>query len=570
MKTLLIKDPTLGLASAYMAQQRLAAAAAAAGLTLTDNPADAELAIVLGKNVPDDAALNGKAVWLGDIQLAVREPETFLNRAKAEAKTWQAPVAVATPAGAPAAAPAQAGAQKRVVAVTACPTGVAHTFMAAEAIQAEATRRGWWVKVETRGSVGAGNAITPEEVAAADLVIVAADIEVDLAKFAGKPMYRTSTGLALKKTAQELDKAVAEAKPYKAAAGGQSNESEEEKKGGAGAYRHLLTGVSYMLPMVVAGGLSIALSFAFGITAFKEQGTLAAALMQIGGGSAFALMVPVLAGFIAFSIADRPGLTPGLIGGMIATSINAGFLGGIIAGFIAGYAAKLISGKVKLPQSMEALKPILIIPLFASLITGLLMIYVVGKPVAGIMSGLTHWLANMGTANAVLLGAILGGMMCTDMGGPVNKVAYAFGVGLLSSQTYAPMAAIMAAGMVPPLAMGLATLVARRKFNKGQQEGGKAALVLGLCFISEGAIPFAARDPMRVLPCCIVGGATTGAISMAIGAKLMAPHGGLFVLLIPGAITPVIGYLMAIIIGTAIAGLSYAVLKRPEEQLAKA
>ncbi|SUB06598.1 PTS fructose transporter subunit IIBC [Pantoea agglomerans] len=565
MKTLLIKDPTLGLASAYMAQQRLAAAAAAAGLTLTDNPADAELAIVLGKNVPDDAALNGKAVWLGDIQLAVREPETFLNRAKAEAKTWQAPAAVATPA-----APAQAGAQKRVVAVTACPTGVAHTFMAAEAIQAEATRRGWWVKVETRGSVGAGNAITPEEVAAADLVIVAADIEVDLAKFAGKPMYRTSTGLALKKTAQELDKAVAEAKPYKAAAGGQSNSSEDEKKGGAGAYRHLLTGVSYMLPMVVAGGLSIALSFAFGITAFKEQGTLAAALMQIGGGSAFALMVPVLAGFIAFSIADRPGLTPGLIGGMIATSINAGFLGGIIAGFIAGYAAKLISGKVKLPQSMEALKPILIIPLFASLITGLLMIYVVGKPVAGIMNGLTHWLANMGTANAVLLGAILGGMMCTDMGGPVNKVAYAFGVGLLSSQTYAPMAAIMAAGMVPPLAMGLATLVARRKFNKGQQEGGKAALVLGLCFISEGAIPFAARDPMRVLPCCIVGGATTGAISMAVGAKLMAPHGGLFVLLIPGAITPVIGYLMAIIIGTAIAGLSYAVLKRPEEQLAKA
>ncbi|KYN66000.1 MULTISPECIES: PTS fructose transporter subunit IIBC [Pantoea] len=570
MKTLLIKDPTLGLASAYMAQQRLAAAAAAAGLTLTDNPADAELAIVLGKNVPDDAALNGKAVWLGDIQLAVREPETFLNRAKAEAKTWQATAAVATPAAGAPAAPAQAGAQKRVVAVTACPTGVAHTFMAAEAIQAEATRRGWWVKVETRGSVGAGNAITPEEVAAADLVIVAADIEVDLAKFAGKPMYRTSTGLALKKTAQELDKAVAEAKPYKAAAGGQNNSSEEEKKGGAGAYRHLLTGVSYMLPMVVAGGLSIALSFAFGITAFKEQGTLAAALMQIGGGSAFALMVPVLAGFIAFSIADRPGLTPGLIGGMIATSINAGFLGGIIAGFIAGYAAKLISGKVKLPQSMEALKPILIIPLFASLITGLLMIYVVGKPVAGIMNGLTHWLANMGTANAVLLGAILGGMMCTDMGGPVNKVAYAFGVGLLSSQTYAPMAAIMAAGMVPPLAMGLATLVARRKFNKGQQEGGKAALVLGLCFISEGAIPFAARDPMRVLPCCIVGGATTGAISMAIGAKLMAPHGGLFVLLIPGAITPVIGYLMAIIIGTAIAGLSYAVLKRPEEQLVKA
>ncbi|WP_345828963.1 PTS fructose transporter subunit IIBC [Pantoea sp. BRR-3P] len=564
MKTLLIKDSSLGLASGHLALERLRATAAQAGLTLTDNAAEAELVLVAGHNVPDDVQLAGKSVARVDVQQALRDPLAAINQAKASAKTWQ-------PATSAAAVPvaAQSSGQKRIVAVTACPTGVAHTFMAAEAIQAEATRRGWWVKVETRGSVGAGNAITPEEVAAADLVIVAADIDVDLAKFAGKPMYRTSTSLALKKTAQELDKAQAEAKTYQPS-GNQTASAQSDSKEKAGAYRHLLTGVSYMLPMVVAGGLSIALSFAFGITAFKEQGTLAAALMQIGGGSAFALMVPVLAGFIAFSIADRPGLTPGLIGGMIATSINAGFLGGIIAGFIAGYAAKMLSSKVKLPQSMEALKPILIIPLVASLITGLLMIYVVGKPVAGIMSGLTHWLANMGTANAVLLGAILGGMMCTDMGGPVNKVAYAFGVGLLSSQTYAPMAAIMAAGMVPPLAMGLATMVARRKFNKGQQEGGKAALVLGLCFISEGAIPFAARDPMRVLPCCIVGGAVTGAISMAIGAKLMAPHGGLFVLLIPGAITPVLGYLMAIVIGTAVAGLGYAILKRPEEELAKA
>ncbi|MDR6349733.1 PTS fructose transporter subunit IIBC [Pantoea sp. SORGH_AS_0659] len=564
MKTLLIKDSSLGLASGHLALERLRATAAQAGLTLTDNAAEAELVLVAGHNVPHDVELAGKSLALVDVQQALRDPLAAINQAKASAKTWQ-------PAAATAAAPvaAQSAAQKRIVAVTACPTGVAHTFMAAEAIQAEATKRGWWVKVETRGSVGAGNAITPEEVAAADLVIVAADIDVDLAKFAGKPMYRTSTSLALKKTAQELDKAQAEAKTYQPS-GNQAASAQGDSKEKAGAYRHLLTGVSYMLPMVVAGGLSIALSFAFGITAFKEPGTLAAALMQIGGGSAFALMVPVLAGFIAFSIADRPGLTPGLIGGMIATSINAGFLGGIIAGFIAGYAAKMLSSKVKLPQSMEALKPILIIPLVASLITGLLMIYVVGKPVAGIMTGLTTWLANMGTANAVLLGAILGGMMCTDMGGPVNKVAYAFGVGLLSSQTYAPMAAIMAAGMVPPLAMGLATLVARRKFNKGQQEGGKAALVLGLCFISEGAIPFAARDPMRVLPCCIIGGAVTGAISMAIGAKLMAPHGGLFVLLIPGAISPVLGYLLAIVIGTAVAGLGYAILKRPEEELVKA
>ncbi|MDI9229397.1 fructose PTS transporter subunit IIB, partial [Serratia bockelmannii] len=266
-----------------------------------------------GPAVPNDAQLAGKSVALVDVQQALRDPLAAINQAKASAKVWHA-AAVAAPAA------AQSTGQKRNVAVTACPTGVAHTFMAAEAIQAEATKRGWWVKVETRGSVGAGNAITPEEVAAADLVIVAADIDVDLAKFAGKPMYRTSTSLALKKTAQELDKAQAEAKTYQPSSN-TSASTQSDSKEKAGAYRHLLTGVSYMLPMVVAGGLSIALSFAFGITAFKEQGTLAAALMQIGGGSAFALMVPVLAGFIAFSIADRPGLTPGLIGGMIATSI---------------------------------------------------------------------------------------------------------------------------------------------------------------------------------------------------------------------------------------------------------
>ncbi|SCC64459.1 PTS fructose transporter subunit IIBC [Kosakonia oryziphila] len=560
MKTLLIIDSELGQARAYMAKTLLSAAAQKANLQFIENPGEAELAIVLGSQLPNDSALGGKKVWLGDINRAVAHPELFLSEAKNHAAIYTAPAAVA-------AAPVASNGPKRIVAVTACPTGVAHTFMAAEAIETEAKKRGWWVKVETRGSVGAGNAITPEEVAQADLVIVAADIEVDLAKFAGKPMYRTTTGLALKKTAQELDKAVAEAKPYQPSGQAQS-ESSEGKKESAGAYRHLLTGVSYMLPMVVAGGLLIALSFAFGITAFKEEGTLAAALMKIGGGSAFALMVPVLAGFIAFSIADRPGLTPGLIGGMLAVSTGSGFIGGIIAGFLAGYLAKAISKGLKLPPSMEALKPILIIPLVSSLIVGLAMIYLIGAPVAKILAGLTSWLQTMGTANAVLLGAILGGMMCTDMGGPVNKAAYAFGVGLLSTQTYAPMAAIMAAGMVPPLAMGLATLVARNKFDKGQREGGKAALVLGLCFISEGAIPFAARDPMRVIPCCIAGGALTGAISMAIGAKLMAPHGGLFVLLIPGAITPVLGYLLSIVAGTLLTGLVYAFLKRPETEAA--
>lgn len=556
MKTLLMIDNSQGQARSHLAKRMLGAAAVKTGLTLVESAADAELVVVAGQTVPADAALNGKRVYVGDVAHAVREPEAFLAQAMAEAKAYQAPAAAAVE-------PAKAAGQKRIVAITACPTGVAHTFMAAEAIESEAKKRGWWVKVETRGSVGAGNAITPEEVAAADLVIVAADIEVDLDKFAGKPMYRTSTGLALKKTAQELDKAQAEAEIFQPQKSG-APATAGKKKESAGPYRHLLTGVSYMLPMVVAGGLCIALSFVFGIKAFEVKGTLAAALMQIGGGSAFALMVPVLAGFIAFSIADRPGLTPGLIGGMLAVSTGAGFLGGIIAGFLAGYVAKFISTKLRLPQSMEALKPILIIPLVASLIVGLIMIFIVGTPVAKIMEGLTHWLQSLGTANAVLLGAILGAMMCTDMGGPVNKAAYAFGVALLSSSVYAPMAAIMAAGMVPPLAMGLATLLARRKFEKSEQEGGKAALVLGLCFISEGAIPFAARDPMRVLPCCIAGGALTGALSMAFGAKLMAPHGGLFVLLIPGAITPVLLYLVAIVAGTLLAGVSYALLKRAE------
>ena len=557
MKTLLLTEGAQGQARSYLAKRMLESVAAKLDITLLDAAQDAELIIVIGDEQPQDTAFNGKRLFIGSAEKAIREPEAFLAQAMAEAQSYQYTSATA-------AAPAKG--QMRIVAVTACPTGVAHTFMAAEAIEAEAKKRGWWVKVETRGSVGAGNEITPEEVAAADLVIVAADIEVDLNKFSGKPMYRTTTGLALKKTAQELDKALVESETFTAQKSS-STASSSKKKEAVGAYRHLLTGVSYMLPMVVAGGLCIALSFVFGIEAFKQEGTLAAALMQIGGGSAFALMVPVLAGYIAFSIADRPGLTPGLIGGMLAVSTGAGFLGGIIAGFLAGYVAKLISTKLHLPQSMEALKPILIIPLIASLITGLAMIYIVGKPVAAIMEGLTHWLQAMGTANAVILGAILGAMMCTDMGGPVNKAAYAFGVALLSTQTYAPMAAIMAAGMVPPLAMGFATLVARNKFAQSEREGGKAALVLGLCFISEGAIPFAARDPMRVLPCCIAGGALTGALSMFFGAKLMAPHGGLFVLLIPGAITPVIQYLIAIVAGTLLSGGLYALLKRPDVEI---
>jgi fructose PTS system EIIBC or EIIC component len=433
--------------------------------------------------------------------------------------------------------------------------------MAAEALESTGKKLGHQIKVETRGSVGAKNQLTDQEIAEADLVIIAADIDVPLERFNGKKLYKTSTSLALKKTEQEIEKAFAQATVFTASASSNSSSATESK----GVYKHLMTGVSHMLPVVVAGGLIIALSFVFGIEAFKEEGTLAAALMKIGGGSAFALMIPVLAGFIAFSIADRPGLAPGLIGGMLASSVGSGFLGGIIAGFLAGYSAKFIADKVELPQSMQALKPILIIPFIASLFTGLVMVYVVGTPVAGIMTAMTDFLQSMGSANAVLLGVILGAMMCFDLGGPVNKAAYTFGVGLLASQQYLPMAAIMAAGMVPALGMGLATFLARDKFEAGEREAGKASFVLGLCFISEGAIPFAAKDPMRVIPSCMAGGALTGALSMLFGAKLMAPHGGMFVLLIPGAISPVLMYIVAIAAGTAVTGFGYALLKSRAE-----
>ncbi|HFQ5108521.1 TPA: PTS fructose transporter subunit IIBC [Vibrio vulnificus] len=515
--------------------------------------ADADVVVIAANTPIDESRFVGKKLYRSEISAVTSDANAFLQSAVEKAQLLQASAGIQ---------PTVQTAAKKIVAITACPTGVAHTFMAAEALEEEGKRRGHQIKVETRGSVGAKNQLTEQEIADADLVIIAADIEVPLDRFNGKLMYRTKTGPALKKTGEEMDKAFAQATVYQHTASvGSSNASEEKK----GVYKHLMTGVSHMLPVVVAGGLIIALSFVFGIEAFKEEGTLASALMTIGGGSAFALMIPVLAGFIAFSIADRPGLAPGLIGGMLASSTGSGFLGGIAAGFIAGYSAKFIADKVQLPQSMEALKPILIIPFIASLFTGLTMIYIVGGPVSSIMSAMTEFLNNMGSANAVLLGVILGAMMCFDLGGPVNKAAYTFGVGLLASQTYAPMAAIMAAGMVPALGMGLATFLARDKFEPSEREAGKASFVLGLCFISEGAIPFAAKDPMRVIPACMAGGALTGALSMLFGAKLMAPHGGLFVLLIPNAITPVLMYLVAIAAGTALTGFGYAFLKNRAE-----
>lgn len=446
----------------------------------------------------------------------------------------------------------------RFVAITACPTGVAHTFMAAEALQQGAVKHGYQIDVETQGSVGAKNILSAESIAKADVVILATDIEVNTDRFVGKRVYRCSTGFALKQTDKTFANAIAEAKVLET--GKQTaTKTENENKEKTGIYKHLLTGVSFMLPMVVAGGLIIAISFMFGLN--PVEGSFAASLKQIGA-AAFTLMVPMLAGYIAYSIADRPGLTPGLIGGLLATQLEAGFLGGLVAGFIAGYIALFLSKQLKLPSSLEALKPILIIPLLASLAVGLIMIYVVGQPVAQLFELLTHFLANMGTTNAMIMGVILGSMMCIDVGGPINKAAYAFTVGLLTSQTYGPMAITMAAGMVPPLGMAIATFLAKHKFAKPEQDAGKAAVVLGLCFISEGAIPFAAKDPIRVLPCAIAGGAVTGALVALFKCELVTPHGGVMVLIIPNAMNYPLKYLLAIAIGSVVTGVAYAVIKQ--------
>ncbi|MHC2147243.1 PTS fructose-like transporter subunit IIB [Pseudomonas sp. 210_17 TE3656] len=514
--------------------------------------AAADWVLVVSSGPLDLQRFAGKRLFQSTPAQALSDTQHFLCQAAEQAEVYQ-PVAEAP------STPVERSA--RIVAITACPTGVAHTFMAAEALQQAAQQLGHQLTVETQGSVGARNPLTPAAIAEADVVLLAADIEVPTERFAGKRIYRCGTGVALKQAQATLNKALAEGREESTAQSADSSTTRSEK---TGVYKHLLTGVSFMLPMVVAGGLLIALSFVFGIEAFKEPGTLPAALMQIGGEAAFKLMVPLLAGYIAYSIADRPGLAPGMIGGLLASTLGAGFIGGIVAGFLAGYSAKAISRWVRLPSSLEALKPILIIPLLASLFTGLVMIYVVGKPVAGMLEGLTHFLDSMGTTNAILLGVLLGGMMCVDLGGPINKAAYAFSVGLLASQSYAPMAATMAAGMVPPIGLGIASFIARRKFAQSEREAGKAAFVLGLCFISEGAIPFAAKDPLRVIPASIAGGALTGALSMYFGCKLMAPHGGLFVMLIPNAINHALLYLLAILAGSLLTALVYAVLKRSE------
>ncbi|AVX21188.1 MULTISPECIES: PTS fructose transporter subunit IIC [Carboxydocella] len=451
---------------------------------------------------------------------------------------------------------------KKILAVTACPTGIAHTYMAAEALIKAAKEKNIDLKVETRGAVGVENALTPQEIADAHAIIVAADTDVDEGRFAGKPVVKASVGEAIKNPGRLLDEALNKKAAASAYVAQVEQIKEERSKQRTGAYKHLMNGVSYMIPLVVAGGLLIALSFVFGIKAFEQKGTLAAALMDIGGGSAFALMVPVLSGFIAFSIAEKPGLAPGLVGGMLASKIGAGFLGGIAAGFLAGYVAKWLKDNIKLPKNLEGLKPVLIIPLFATLIVGLLMIYVIGTPIKTIMDAMTAWLKSLSAGNAVLLGLILGAMMAFDMGGPVNKAAYTFAVGLLGSDVYGPMAAVMAAGMTPPLGLWLATLLAPHKYTEEEREAGKAAAVLGISFITEGAIPFAAADPLKVIPSIMIGSAVTGALSMAFGCTLRAPHGGIFVLPIPNAVGNLPMYALAIVIGTVVTALLVNLLKK--------
>ncbi|WP_285316497.1 PTS fructose transporter subunit IIC [Stenotrophomonas maltophilia group sp. Smal35] len=456
-----------------------------------------------------------------------------------------------------------ADASKHIVAVTSCPTGIAHTFMAAEGLQQAAKALGHAIRVETQGSVGAQDALSDEEIAAADLVLIAADREVDLSRFAGKRLFKSGTKPAINDGQNLIRKALAEAGVQTGTA---SAGRTTEKAKVTGPYKHLMTGVSFMLPFVTAGGLLIALAFALGgIYAFDDahKGTLAWSLFQIGAKSGFMLMVPALAGYIAYSIADRPGIAPGMIGGLVAVNMDAGFIGGILAGFIAGYGVHWINRALSLPRSLEGLKPVLILPVLGTLLVGLLMMYVIGTPVAGLLAWLTDWLRGMQGSSAILLGLLLGGMMAVDMGGPVNKASYAFSTALISSQVYTPMAATMIGGMTPPLGIALATWLFSNRFTAEERGTAGAAGVLGLSFVTEGAIPYAARDPLRTIPALILGSAVAGAISMAAGVELKVPHGGVFVLPIPSAVTHLGIYLLALLAGVAVTAVALRILKKP-------
>ncbi|MFJ1801351.1 fructose-specific PTS transporter subunit EIIC [Streptomyces sp. NPDC088180] len=474
----------------------------------------------------------------------------------------------------------------RIVAVTSCPTGIAHTYMAAESLAAAGRAEGVEVTVETQGSAGFEK-LDPAVVAAADAVIWAHDVEVrEKARFRGKPLVDVGVKAGINRPAELIAEARRKAERGEIAApetgraagpgnegpGGDGNGSgEDHAHFGVRLRTYLMSGVSYMVPFVAAGGLLIALSFAIGGYETADAKSVAdhfvrgeadswAALLNQIGSAAFGFLVPVLAGYIAYGMADRPALVPGFVGGAIALTVNAGFLGGLVAGLLAGAVVMAIQ-RVPVHPTLRGIMPVLVIPLIASAVVGFLMFIVVGKPIASLQNALTDWLNGLSGSNAVILGVVLGLMMCFDMGGPLNKVAYAFAVGGLADPTPGSlkvMAAVMAAGMVPPLAMALATTVRRRLFTKTERENGRAAWVLGASFITEGAIPFAAADPLRVIPSVMAGGAVTGALSMAFGATLRAPHGGVFVVPLIGEPFP---YLLAIAAGTLVATALVVLLK---------
>ncbi|HEY8910961.1 MAG TPA: fructose-specific PTS transporter subunit EIIC [Desulfosporosinus sp.] len=452
----------------------------------------------------------------------------------------------------------------KFVAITSCPTGIAHTYMAAEALQVAAKEMGHDIKVETQGSVGVENVLTPDDLAQAKAVIIAADTSVDKSRFAGMTVIEVSTKDAIKDAKALITRAV-NAKGSSISPTDQVIQVKPEgKEAKTGIYKHLMTGVSFMIPFVVAGGLLIAIGFAIGgIYVYKVPGSFGETLFSAGK-AAFALMVPVLGAYIAFSIADRPAIVPGMIGGYIAASNGSGFLGAMVAGFAAGYIVLAIKKYIKPPKSLQGLMPILIIPVLSTAIMGLLMFYVIGKPMTIFNTTLAAWLTSLSGTNAALLGIILGCMMAFDMGGPVNKAAYTFGAASVASgNPSAIMAAVMISGMVPPLGIALSTVLTKKKYTLEEREAGKANWALGLSFITEGAIPFAAADPLRVIPSIMVGSAVAGGISMAFGSTIIVPHGGIWVLAIPHVVTNLVPYILALLAGTIVSALILSAVKKP-------
>lgn len=457
------------------------------------------------------------------------------------------------------------------VAVTGCPTGIAHTYMAAEGLINQAKEMGYTMKVETHGSTGISNALTDEEIANAKGVIIACDVSVEKSRFDGKRLVDTRVADGINKPKQLLDQILQGSAPVFHASVASKESSPSPKSGGSigqAFYKHLMNGVSHMLPFVVGGGILIAIAFllddySIDPANFGSNTPLAAMFKNIGG-AAFSFMLPILAGFIAMSIADRPGLAVGIVGGYLANEGGAGFLGALAAGFLAGYLVLLLRKITSpLPKSMDGVKPMLLFPVLGVLGIGVIMLYLLNPPLAAINTAITSWLNNMGNVSKLLLGALLGGMMAVDMGGPVNKAAYVFGTASLASGSSAIMAAVMAGGMVPPIALSLAMLMFKNKFTAKDRQAIPTNFIMGLSFITEGAIPFAAADPLRVLPACIVGSGVAGLLSMLFGCSLRAPHGGIWVI---GVVEKPVMYLAAIIAGAIVSAILLGLLKKNVEK----